>query len=315
MGTVVLSIDAELAWGFHDLDDPPQHRIGGARDGWRTLLRLCDEYQVPATWAIVGHLMLDDCDGDHATHPAPDGWFDHEWDPDRFPREVRFGDGLVEDVRSAAVDHEVASHTFSHVEFCTLETSEKLARAEATASREAADQRGLDLETFVFPRRKVGHRAVLAAEGFQCYRGRRPTDNRITKGQNPVSKLLRWLALSEPPPLVRPRVDRFGLVNVPASLFLFGLRGTPHKVFDAFGSDPVVAQAVRGIDAAAVDDGIFHMWLHPNDVLTERDRRRVAAIFTHLEGVRSETDLEVATMATVAARHRRLAAPPTPRTN
>jgi len=302
MGTVVISIDAELGWGFHDLDDPPESRIRSARRSWRTVLALLDEYRLPATWAIVGHLMLENCDGRHLNYPAPPGWFKCERNSDLFSEAVLFGDGLVEAVRTAAVDHEVGSHSFSHIVFDRQSTTERIVRAETTESRRIGRDRGFDLTSFVFPRRKIGFRRVLAEAGFTCYRGHRPP-NRTTGGLPPVQKVLRWTVRPQAPPLVRPRIDEFGLVEVPASLFLFSLTGRPHAAFSFVDSDPIVRQAKRGIDEAAEQDGIFHMWFHPNDVQAARDVLRLRTIFDYLDERRRTSDLSVETMGAVASAH------------
>ncbi|MFB6240348.1 MAG: hypothetical protein ABEJ46_02080, partial [Gemmatimonadota bacterium] len=42
------------------------------------------------------------------------------------------------------------------------------------AGRAVAEDWGLSLSSFVFPRNNLGHREVLAEHGFDCYRGRAP---------------------------------------------------------------------------------------------------------------------------------------------
>ena len=201
MGTVVLSIDAELCWGFHDWDSPPQDRLASARSGWQSLLSLCDEFDIPATWAIVGHIMLEDCDGEHPEHPTPPGWFDHERGPDAYPRDWRFGQDLVEATRDAGVDHDIGSHTFSHVELGAPTTSHRLARAELEANITAARQWDVEPTSFVFPRNNVGNRRVLAAYGFRCYRGVRPDEQQTGPITRRFRKLARGTVRTEPPPI------------------------------------------------------------------------------------------------------------------
>lgn len=300
MGTVVLSIDAELSWGFHDKDTLPTERIASARTGWRSLLELCDEFDVPATWAVVGHLMLEECDGKHADHPAPPGWFDHEIGPDALPADWRFGRDLVEATADAAVDHDIGCHTFSHVEFGAQTTSRQLARAELAASIRAARDCGIEASSFVFPRNNVGNRQALAAYGIRCYRGNRPDGLKGSGVLRPLRKLARGTVQTRPPPLVQPRIDPFGLVNVPASLFLFGFEGRPRSVLERVVGDPIVRQAKLGIDAVADSEKLFHVWLHPNDLTDDRDIDRMRAIFQHIDRRRETHDLRVETMADVA---------------
>ena len=305
MGSVVLSLDAELGWGFHDQKSPPTDRAERARAGWKRLIDCFEEAAVPATWAIVGHLFLDDCDGEHASHPASGDWFASERGRWRSRPDLRFGEGLIGRIEGSPIAHEIGSHSFSHVVFGDADTTRTLAAAEIDASVELARERGVSLSSFVYPRNRVGHRDTLAEGGFVCYRGRAPArDLDDFAGGRPLRKLAE--ATIDAPPLVRPRYDEFGLVNVPASLYLFGFEGLGRSIAESVWDDPVVRAAKRGIDAAAEANGseneVFHMWLHPNNLVTPRDVRRVRRILAYLDAQRTAGRVSVETMAEVAAR-------------
>jgi peptidoglycan/xylan/chitin deacetylase (PgdA/CDA1 family) len=295
MGTVVISVDAELGWGFHDLQDVPD-RIDHARQGWRDLVQLLTRYDLPATWGIVGHLMLDECDAEHTDHPLGPSWFQRErgiW-ADR--PEVRFGQGLVEAVQQAPPDHEIASHSFSHVDFGAPGTEAETVRAELRKAREAASSLDADLRSFIFPRNNLGHRRELAEAGFECYRGvvPRPAGRR--------RKLVSATAGTPSPKLVRPAVDEYGLVNIPASLHLFSFQGVTRALVQPVFGDPIVGHVERGLEAAIERGGVFHVWLHPSSIQTDRDRRRIAEVCRRIADRRGEVD--VLTMAEVADRAR-----------
>jgi len=304
MGTVVLSVDAELGWGFHDQKDPPADRLANARQGWQTLVSLCDTYRIDATWAVVGHLLLDECDNCHATHPTPPGWFDHERGDDAMPAYLRYGDGLVEVLQDATADHDIGSHTFSHVEFGDSETTREMARSEVAAGIELARERGIEMQSFVFPRNNVGHLDALAAYGIECYRGVNPATKQNDVWDSPAGKLAQATLVRRPPPLVEPAVDSFGLVDIPASLHLFSFEGQARTLVEPVFGDPMVKQAKLGIDAATKRDGVFHMWLHPNSITEQRDVDRLREIFDYLDRRRGRTSLSVKTMAEVAAETR-----------
>ncbi|WP_336035066.1 polysaccharide deacetylase family protein [Halobacterium yunchengense] len=296
-GIVVVSVDAELGWGFHDLPEPPAERVEAARTGWIRLLGLLDEYDVPATWAVVGHLFLDDCDGEHADHPTPDGWFERERGDWAGRRDLRFADGLLERVDAASAGHEVGAHSFSHALFGRRETTPEVARAELAATRAAADR---PLDSFVFPRNSVAHRDALADAGYTCYRGLSPEP----APERPVERVrkLARLAARTTPPVVRPVVDEHGLVNVPASQFLFDFEGGARAVCETLADDPVVARARRGVDAAARSGGVYHAWLHPNNVRNDRHARRLRRVLGHVAARRDEGAVRVEPMGAVADR-------------
>lgn len=301
MGTIVISVDAELAWGSHDFETVPTDRVRSARDGWSLLLEQFDRYDLQATWAVVGHLFLDECDGVHADHPSLEGWFDADPGGTAAEHPEWFGHGLVDAIRTADVAHDVGGHSFSHRQL-NPDLPSEIARAEVAATVEAAGAKGFDLESFVHPGNVVAHEHLLGEYGFTCYRGRAPAAGPGGSAVGAIRKLVG--GVGSEPRLVEPVVDEHGLVNVPASLYLFELDGRPKHVLDRFGADPVVRRARRGIDAAAEDDGLFHLWLHPNNLVETVDETRLEDVLRYVDEVRGRTDLTVETMAAVAARVR-----------
>jgi peptidoglycan/xylan/chitin deacetylase (PgdA/CDA1 family) len=312
MATVVISVDAELAWGSHDFERVPTDRVAAAREGWRTLLDHFDRYEVPATWAVVGHLFLSDCDGEHAEHPSLEGWFDADPGGPASASPRWFADGLLEAVADSPVAHDVGGHSFSHRQL-NPDLDPEIARAEVEATVTAARDRGFDLASFVHPGNVIGHRDVLADCGFTCYRGRPPTRPSDGTVLQPARKLLSG-AVGGDPRLVEPAVDDHDLVNVPASLYLFDVDGGPSRALGRAGIDPVVGRAKRGVDAAADRDGVYHLWLHPNNLVSPHDVERVERVLEYVDAVRARTDLTVETMASVADRVAAETAAPTPTT-
>jgi len=293
IGSVVISLDAELGWGFHDLPSVPRQRVERARWGWRRSQSLLERYGIPATWAIVGHLFLESCDGEHADHPTPPGWFDRERTDWRDRPDLRFAPALIRSLIDDPVDHEIASHSFSHVLFGEESTTAAMADAECRRAREIAADWGLDLTSFVFPRNEVGHRGALADHGFSIYRSRSPFR---AGAPSVLSELTRDRSL-----LVEPTVDDRGLIDLPASMFAFGFEGTLRRLAETVGDDPMVILARRGIDQAVADDGIFHLWWHPNNLTTDTDCERIRRILEYVDRRRDADGLTVETMAQVAS--------------
>lgn len=299
-GTVVVSIDAELGWGHHDLASPPVRRVEAGRSGWTALLKLLSTVGVPATWAVVGHLFLTGCDGVHADHPTPPDWFAPERGAWADRPDLRFGPDLVERVAAAEEDHEIAAHTFSHVPLGRPGTTIEIARAEVCETLRAVEDSPIDAEltSLVFPRNAVGHRDVLAEWGFTCYRGTSPSPNgRLSR---PLDKVARTAGLR--PTVVSPTIDEFGLVNVPSSQYLFEVEGLPRRVAEAVWDDPVVLSATAGVDAAAETGKLFHLWLHPNNLVTDADTERVRRVLAYVARCRDEGAIRVETMGEVADR-------------
>jgi peptidoglycan/xylan/chitin deacetylase (PgdA/CDA1 family) len=260
------------------------------------MLELCETYDVPATWAVVGHLMLEDCDGQHVSHPSGPAWFERERTDWQDRPDLRFGPDLVADIAASPVAHEIASHSFSHVLFGDDDTTKDVARAELRHCTRLAADWEVDLDSFVYPRNDVGHRGVLSEYGIGAYRGQTETPEGI---RAVIDSLFGDRSL-----LVEPHVDDHGLVNVPASLFLFGFEWPDRGLIESLWTDPLLHVVRREIDRAAAEDGLLHLWLHPNNLVDERDDRRMRAILEYIDRRREADDLIVETMGEVARRVR-----------
>lgn len=306
MGSFVVSLDAELAWGYHRYDDTPSERIGLGRDGWFRLIELFDQYQIPATWAVVGHLFHTSCEGHHPDHPVPEGWFAKDPGGVESKQGNWFGSELIRAIHEADVDHEIGCHSYSHVVFGDSETSPETAAAELRACKRLAAQEGIDLDSFTFPRNEVGHLKVLADHDFVAYRATKPAGWFEHTPLSKPAKLVHILTRARRAPLVTPTIEEEGMVAIPASLHLFTFEGAARRVVSPIISQPVVDIAKKTIDAATRQDGVFHLWFHPHAVSTPANAERVRLILSYARE-RSES-LDFRTMGEIA--RERLAAEP-----
>jgi peptidoglycan/xylan/chitin deacetylase (PgdA/CDA1 family) len=303
-GTIVFSVDAELRWGAHDLYPLPesQHRrYRNSRKNWMELARLFDAYGVPATWAVVGHLLTDDS-AYREEYPYEEGWFEQAdrgmvSEPDEW-----LGQDLIKAVRNATVDNELGSHSFSHTLFS--EISEDVAVAECELVRKVMAEHGLEPRSFVFPRNRIGYRSELADHGFDCYRGSRPEAESAVPGLRGLKMLLGGVTGAVAPPTVTPFVDDVGLVNVPASIFLGGFRGSPWQELSKLGTDPAVRLTKRGIDRACDRAELFHVWLHPHDLTDDRYVNRVRDVLDYVAMKKAHGEVRIMTMGEVATQVR-----------
>ncbi len=177
-----------------------------------------------------------------------------------------------------------------------------VADAECRHARAVADRHDIAFTTFVFPRNRIAHRDVLAAHGFRCYRGRRPHRLPAVPGLRGAASLAGAATGAAAPPAVSTRVSRHGLVVLPASLYLGGFRGRRWRALTAAGPDPALRLARLGVERARRDGGVFHMWLHPNDLTHAAYRDRIDAVLAYVAARHDGTDLRVETMAQVADR-------------
>ena len=115
-GTVTLSIEIELGWGMHDLDRYSHLSDDGIRERayLRRLLDACDVEDVPISFDVVGHLLLHACSGTHEG-PYPKGWFRADPGTDATTDPLFYAPDVAEEVLRSETDHELCTHTFSHV--------------------------------------------------------------------------------------------------------------------------------------------------------------------------------------------------------
>jgi peptidoglycan/xylan/chitin deacetylase (PgdA/CDA1 family) len=311
----VLSLDKELVWGSadHTPVEEWRRRYPDARGVTRELLALLDELEVPATWAVVGHLFLERCargpDGRaHPELPRPAGASALDVDPcsDVARAPLFYAPDLVDAIASARVRHEIGSHSFSHLVY---DCPRAAAEADLDACLAAAAPRGLSLKSFVFPRNVEGHHDLLAARGFIAYRGEEPHVYRRLPRVARRAAHLADHALGLAAPVVEARERLPGLWNVPGSMMLFprgGLR-------DVVTFDARVRKARATLARAARGGKIFHLWFHPFNLTVGRAgmfaalRRILEAVAREREAGRIET-LTMGQLAGAAGAARRFAA-------
>ncbi len=313
-GTMVLSLDLELSWGR--FDKTPVEVLSAEslaeRQQIKRFLALLDQYEIPATWAMVGHLMLKHCVRDGTGHVHTEtmpharySWYPREWysyDPCTNVSLAPgwYGPDIVEWIRAARVHHEIGSHSFAHIVFGDPECSVSTAEADIKAAIEVAACNGITLNSFVFPRNRIGHLETLRRLGILAYRGEDAPV--IGKGYGlllrPVNFLRQVLAIPMEP--VQPEEVLPGLWNIPGNHFFLPRKGI-RRILPRGGQ---ALRAKRCIDKAVRLGQLYHMWFHPFDLLTDSDAMfsGLETVFSYARGLRKEGLLDILTMEDYARR-------------
>ena len=308
-GILTISLDFELIWGTLDLFGPERFRRQCEIEREQVvdrLLDLLDEFHISATWCVVGHLFLDHCiEHDGHKHPnivrpqhswCKQDWFYHDPCEAREGKSIFLGRSLVEKIVVCATPQEIGCHSFSHVIFGDAGCSRETAESEIAACVELARDMGIKLHSFAFPRNRVGHLDVLRDYGFSCYRG--PDSDPYQ--QLPKLRILRRLAhlwdvlTAKEPPIVFPEKKNFELWNVPGSMIYFPIHGLRRFI-------PVsrrVKRAIKGLEAAAREKGVFHLWFHPTNLSDQSDAMfaGLRMIFQHASQLREDGKITIAPM-------------------
>ena len=262
MPIFIISLDTELIWGnllslSSESVSLMKNDIKKVRDCVDILLKLFEKHNLPATWAVVGHLFLDHCEREdgipHKDMPRlKEDWYSSDPCTDIQRDPLYYGKDIVERILSNRIEHEIGYHSFSHVIFS--ECSREVAEAEIKEGIKLAKEFGITLKSFVFPWNKIGHVDVLKENGFKIYRGEnlgRYDLNQsflIRKFNGGINKIIA--------PPTEPKWMN-GIWEIPGSMFF---------------CDPqiklsVLPRAKIGLYRAIRAKKVFHIYLHPHDLL------------------------------------------------
>jgi peptidoglycan/xylan/chitin deacetylase (PgdA/CDA1 family) len=189
---LLISADFEMAWAWQyakSLDDPIKAAKKMAlreRKNIPMILELCDHFNIPITWATVGHLFLNDCTRNNGkAHPEipdvkhysgpywdfyGDDWFKHDPCTNMHCSPEWYALDLIKQILKSPVEHEIGSHSFSHIDCRDGICSPELMRAELKVSKKLAEMNGIELKSFVHPGNTIGNLKILSEEGFTSFR-------------------------------------------------------------------------------------------------------------------------------------------------
>jgi peptidoglycan/xylan/chitin deacetylase (PgdA/CDA1 family) len=257
IGTFCISFDTEILWGRHDLPfDSFVHKSDKERVIISSLLKLLSKYNISATWAVVGHLFLDQCDGNHSeivrpTYKHITDWFAADPGTNIKQNPHWYGKDIVNMINKSK-NQEIACHTFSHVIFGDPGCTKECAISEIKACLNLASKEKIKLKSFVFPRNKIGHLDLLKENNFVSYRGQ---DGKVSK-YNQALDLLPFSKVQTFKPYCQN-----GLVNIPGSFYFPSARGAKRYIPTKIR----FLKAKQGIDQAIARNEVFHLWTHPVD--------------------------------------------------
>jgi peptidoglycan/xylan/chitin deacetylase (PgdA/CDA1 family) len=281
-GIVVFSLDFELHWGVHDVAtvDEWRDRLLGARRAIPRLLNLMEDYEIAATWAVVGMLFARGREELDALSPEVRPAYVN---PRRSPYGVSVGEDEGSDpfhfapslIRQIAdvPGQEIATHTFSHY-YCLEEGQGKDAfEADLKSAIRAGCNLGIRPRSIVFPRNQVNRNYldILADYGITSYRGVTPTWPYMAARERDTNTLGRRLGR-----LVDTYVPAFGrncfthgdvrtsetsgVYNIPASVLIRSYLPSKKAL------EPLRSWRIRSeIERAARHRRIVHLWTHPHN--------------------------------------------------
>ena len=313
-GTFALTFDTELIWGSFDYLSPDDfaRRYRDERGTIDVVLRLLDQFEVGATWAVVGHLFLPECNRDRfgVAHPElsarprqswrPGDWYAADPCTDRRRDPLWYGDDILDALQATRTPQEIGCHSFSHALYGDPAMTREAVDADLDACIALAAARGIELRSFVFPRNFEGHHQALQAHGFRAYRGANPSWHMGIRGPlGRATRLIDQLA-ALPPSVSQPTETIPGLWNIPASALLIPRSG----LYRAVPAASRMRKLRAGLRSAQETGGVFHLWTHPFNLTSDR-RMMVALLEAVLRAAveaRDRGELAIEPMGAIAER-------------
>lgn len=288
-GAFVISLDFEIRWGVRDYTSSNgnyrQHLLG-ERQSVPAILDLFKEFEMAATWAIVGFLFAKT--KDDLEKYKPEILPDYK-DKSLFPYDERVGENEASDLLHFApslIDQihktprqEIGTHTFSHY-YCLEpgQTKESFA-ADLKSAVAIAESYDIRPASIVFPRNQHNphYEEILQENKILCFRGNQKPwmyqvseDNRKKLLYRAARLADAYINLSGYNTVKWENIWNGKVANVPASFFL-----RPYSEKFKMLNNLRLKRLIKSIKYAAQNNEIFHLWWHPHNFgvnLTENIR-------------------------------------------
>lgn len=299
-GVFTFSLDFELAWGTRETKPLATMRpyLQGTRAAIYHLLQLFEKYEISATWATVGAILLNSTNEKHPwlrkdnLSDVPEG--------NNTTQPFWYGEDIVESILSCKVPQELGCHTLTHPLVSRNSNDRGEFRTELKRFLELFEKKNIERPiSFIYPKAQMRHFDILAELGFRCFRG--PENRWYEKIPGTFSSAaFRFFdaILALQPQVKKPQKHPSGLWVIPSSQFY-----SPFMRVGKYVSVRArVRKAIRGLHKAVETNGVFHLWAHPfnlgvctNDLLTGLD-----IILSEAQNLRTSGKLDILPMGSLA---------------
>lgn len=279
-GSFVISLDFELLWGAINTWQPDgygQSHVKNVREVIKRLIALFEKYNVKATFATVGFVMLEGKRElmNYIPELTPSYTnkalipYDQFLDAMKKEDEYLYFAPEMLGLLKKSKNIEVGTHTFGHY-YCWEEgqTVEQFDADMAMACK-VAKTKGLQLDSIVFPRNQVSddYLKVCARHGVKTYRGNpkkyfAETKNKFIVLYYRIARLMdtyiNWGGNTSLP-YSEIRIDKLP-INVPASRML-----RPYMHALRFLEPLRLRRIKKEMLYAAKHHELYHLWWHPHN--------------------------------------------------
>lgn len=308
-GKFVISLDFEIYWGMRDvvkLENYKEH-LSGVRRVIPLLLKTFEHYQINATFATVGFLFFytktDLLNGLPVKRPnysnpilSPYHRYFQFVGENETEDPFHFASSMIDQIKKAG--QEIGSHTFSHYYCLEKGQTKEDFRSDLIAAKKIAREKGVTLESFVFPRNQfnIEYLRVCKEEGFTSFRGNEKSWLFSSEYfgsslfiRRPFRFLDAYFNLSGHNCRSIPEMKNNILINIPSSRFL-----RPYnKKLKAF-ENRRLKRITSSMSYAAKNGLTYHLWWHPHNfgVNIEENFSFLEEILIHFSKLKKEYNFE-----------------------
>jgi len=308
-GIFTISIDFEFGWGIVDrpISAAEEKLFSEEIEITRRLLKIFNKYNISATWAIVGHLLEEDCNYSgslaHSDCPRPvikgetKDWF-HSHSREKIPAWFDT-DGLIKKIIELNPAQEIATHSYAHIIYGNQNVNPLAVDWDLKKAREIHEKNYLPFQSLVFPRNQIAFLDKVKSAGLEIYRGDINKWYKILPG--PLKRMGHLIDYFLPTVYTFLPEFNKGLLNIPGSLLLLGRNGIrkliPTRVMEK--------KIVRGIKKAAKKKKVFHFWFHPSNFSYDQETqfKILETVLREANKLQDRGDLEILTLSDIKKKH------------
>jgi len=282
-GGVIISADFELGWAvrYSKHFKSPQAYANKERENIPAILKCLEKFEIPISWATVGHLFLKSCKkgdhdwmrripyfNDHWEFTSGD-WFDCDpytvWENGK----AWYAPDLIEAILNCKTKHEITCHTFSHIDCSYKNCPHEVIDDELKACSDVASEWGINFKSLTFPGGTAGNYEILLKHNIIICR-ERYKDYEISY----------------------PFRNEHGMLISPTGPAIA-------MAYPQWSPDYLLSRYKKAIDKTINAKSLVHFWFHPSqEEITFT--QLLPAILEYLASKREEGKLWIGTMGNIA---------------
>ena len=307
MGSFTISLDFELYWGMRDVVTLNKYRdnLLGVHTAIPKILELFREYEIHATWSIVGFVKYNNFDEIEIPEILP-SYLNSNLSPysyiekmrgtrDREILKMHFAPNLIEEI-SNTPHQEIATHTYSHYYIDEPIIDPQAFESDIKMAIDVFAKDGYRLESLILPRNHTDKESlnVLKDTPIKRYRGN-PSHWAYRDGESNKTLPIRVYRLIDTyinlsgKHLTLPIKSKNNLLEIKSSMFLRPYSNSLRYL------EPIKLKRIKdAMSSAAKGDKNFHIWWHPHNfgVNLDKNLQNLTKILKHFLYLKREYKME-----------------------